>query len=250
MDSQIVPQLKAFANNLGFRGYSLLRKAFDTAKDKITNIFNKSTPTPAPRQPPSLFGKINVPILKPTFVTTTLKKLPNLIQKTTEKVINWGKWLKNVDKVIEQQTEQTEPTEVIEEQTEPTFTQKEQALQGFTRSYEIGLTSRQDPLIQLQSTRSLIKNNLLKVLNEMKGLKFTETLKIMFEKQKGDELIEKEAYFNAKPQTVTNEIEIAELLQITQQQIVNKIQQWVSEGSGWTIQSVDVIILILSNTNH
>ena len=87
MDSQTVPQLKAFVKNLRLRGYSRLRKAFD----KITNIFNKSTPTPAPRQPPSLFGKINIPILKPTVVTTTLKKLPNLIQKTTEKVINWGK---------------------------------------------------------------------------------------------------------------------------------------------------------------
>ena len=39
----------------------------------------------------------------------------------------------------------------------------------------------------------------------MKGLKFNETLKITFEKQKGDELIEKTAYFNAKPQTVTND---------------------------------------------
>ena len=238
MDSQKVP-LKAFAKSLGFRGYSRLRKAFDTAKDKITNIFNKSTPTPTPRQPPSLFGKINVPILKPTVVTTTLKKLPNLIQKTTEKVINWGKWLKNVDKVIE---EQTEPTEVIEEQiepTEPTFTRKEQALRGFTRSYEIGLTNRQDPLIQLQNTRSVIKNNLLKVLNEMKGLKFNETLKITFEKYNGDELIEDDAYFNANKRTVTNEEEIVNLLEITQQQIMNMIQRWISKGSGWTIQSID-----------
>ena len=210
------------------RNYPLLRKAFG----EITNKFGK----PLTTKPPSLFEKIKFPILKPTVVTTTLKKLPNLIRKTTQKVVNWLKWSKNVDKVIEKQTE---PTEVIEEQTEPTFTQKEQALQGFTRSYEIGLTSRQDPLIQLQSTRSLIKNNLLKVLNEMKGLKFTETFKITFEKQNGDELIKKKAYFNAKSQTVTNEIEIAELLQITQQQIVNKIQQWISEGSGWTIQSVD-----------
>ena len=241
MDSKKVP-LKAFAKSLGFRGYSRFRKAFDTAKDKITNIFNKSTPTPASKQPPNLFGKINVPILKPTVVATTLKKLPNLIQKTTKKVINWGKWLKNVDKVIEEQTEQTEPTFTQKEQTEqtePTFTQKEQALRGFTRSYEIGLTNRQDPLIQLQNTRSVIKNNLLKVLNEMKGLKFNETLKITFEKQKGDELIEKEAYFNAKPQTVTNDVDIDNLLQITQQQIVNMIQQWISEGSAWIIKSVD-----------
>ena len=246
MDLQIFPKLKAktfakaFAKNLGLRVQSRLRKALDTTKNKITNIFNKSTPTPALRQPTSLSGKIKVPILKPTVVTTTLKKLPNLIQKTTEKVINWAKWLKNVDKVIEEQTEPTfTQKEQTEEQTEPTFTQKEQAMRGFARSYQIGLINRQDPLIQLQNTRSVINNNLLKVLNEMKGLKFNETLKIMFEKQNGDKLIEKEAYFNAKPQTVTNETEIANLLQITQQQIVNMIQQWISEGSAWTIQSVD-----------
>ena len=221
MDLQIFPKLKAktfakaFAKNLGLRVHSRLRKALDTTKDKITNIFNKSTPTPALRQPPSSSGKIKVPILKPTVVTTTLKKLPNLIQKTTEKVINWGKWLKNVHKVIEQKTE--EKTEgKTEEKTEPTFTQKEQALRGFTRSYEIGLINRQDPLIQLQNTRSVIKNNLLKVLNEMKGLKFNEMLKITFEKQKGDELIEKTAYFNAKPQTVTNEEEIANFQNLDQ----------------------------------
>jgi len=125
------------------------------------------------------------------------------------------------------------------EQTEPTFTQKEQALRGFTRSYEISLVNKQDPFIQLLSTHSVVKNNLLKILNEMKGFKFNETLKITFKKHKGDELIENEVYFNTKPRTVTNEIEIAELLQITHQQIIYMIQQWIAKGSGWTIQSVD-----------
>ena len=201
---------------------------------------------PVPTQPPSLFGKvpeINVPILKPTVVTTTLKKLPNVIQKTTKNVIDWEEWLKNADKVIEEQNKKNikwrKWLENINKVAGPTFTQKEKALRGFTRSYEIGLTNRQDPLIQLQSTRSLINSNLLKILNEMKGLKFNETLKIMFEKQNGDELIKEPAYLNAEKQTVTNNTEIAELLQITQQQILNKIQKWISKGSGWTIKSVD-----------
>ena len=214
------------------------KSAKQMAKEYEENRGNyKPVPTPRTyklRQPPSLFGEvpeINVPILKPTVVTTTLNKLPNVIQKTTENVIDWEEWLKNADKAIEAMN--------MFKPTEPTFTQKEQAMRGFTRSYEISLTNRQDPLIQLHNTRSVIKNNLSKVLNEMKGLKFNETLKITFEKQNGDKLIENEAYFNAKPRTVTNEIEIAELLQITQQQIVNMIQKWISKGSGWTIQSVD-----------
>ena len=117
--------------------------------------------------------------------------------------------------------------------------QTDKALKGYTKSYEISIKNNKDPLAQMQNTRKAIEHHVIALLNEMKGLKFNETLKITFEKQKGDELIEKEAYFNAKPQTVTNEIEIDNLLQITQQQIVNMIQQWISEGSGWTIQSVD-----------
>ena len=206
------------------KNYSLLRKAFG----EISNNFGK----PIVTKPPSLFEKIKVPILKPTFVTTTLKKLPNLIRKTTQKVVNWLKWSKNVDKVIEEQTEESEPTEA-------TFTQKEKALRGFTRSYEISLTDKQDPLIQLQNTRLLIKNNLLKVLKEMKGLKFNEVLNITFEKQKGDELIEEKPYFITKKQTLTNEVEITNFLETTQQQIVNKIEQWISKGSAWIIKSVD-----------
>ena len=217
------------------RNYPLLRKAFG----EISNNFGK----PLVTKPPSLFEKIKVPILKPTFVTTTLKKLPNLIRKTTQKVVNWLKWSKNADKVIEKPTE--EPTEVIEPQTEEsepteaTFAQKEKALRGFTRSYEISLINRQDPLIQLQNTRLLIKNNLLKVLKEMKGLKFIEVLKITFEKQKGDELIEEKPYFITKKQTLTNEVEITNFLETTQQEIVNKIERWISKGSAWIIKSVD-----------
>ena len=211
------------------RNYSLLRKAFG----EISNNFGK----PLVMKPPSLFEKIKVPILKPTFVTTTLKKLPNLIRKTTQKVVNWLKWSKNADKVFEKPTE--EPTEVIEPQTEATFAQKEKALRGFTRSYEISLINRQDPLIQLQNTRLLIKNNLLKVLKEMKGLKFNEVLKITFEKQKGNELIEEKPYFNTKKLTLTNEVEITNFLETTQQEIVNKIDRWISKGSAWIIKSVD-----------
>ena len=88
-----------------------IKLLLDQKKRKLEKIIaddTKSVPTqrtkkPRPRQRPSLFGEvpeINVPILKPTVVTTTLNKLPNVIQKTTENVINWEEWLKNADKVM------------------------------------------------------------------------------------------------------------------------------------------------------
>ena len=250
MNSKTVSQLKTLARNLGSR----LRKAVNrvTGNDDLID-FTNVVPTPGrkiteTRHLPSIFGKVSnikVPILKPTIVTTTLNKLPNVIQKTSEKVIEWGEWLKNADEVIEKyNSKNATKNEIMDmfnksSHIKPTFAQKAQAIRGYTRSYEIGLTNKEDPLIQLQNTSFVIESNLLKILTEMKGFKFSEVLKITFEKQVGDESIEKTAYFNGKVQTVTNEMEIAESLRITQEQIVNKIQQWISEGSGWTIQSVD-----------
>ena len=39
--------------------------------------------------------------------------------------------------------------------------------------------------------------------------------------------------------TIINETQINEALQLSKQIILNKIAQWVSEGSGWIIKSVD-----------
>ena len=64
-------------------------------------------------------------------------------------------------------------------------------------------------------------------------------MKVTFEKNSGDEIVEKTAYFNSTPQTIINQMEIADSLQSSKQQILNKIAQWISEGSGWTIKSVD-----------
>ena len=73
----------------------------------------------------------------------------------------------------------------------------------------------------------------------MKGIKFVEALKVTFTKISDGEIIYKTAYFNSQAQTITNNLEITESLQMSKQQILNKIAIWISEGSGWTIQSVD-----------
>ena len=73
----------------------------------------------------------------------------------------------------------------------------------------------------------------------MKGIKFVETLKVTFSKMTGDGIIYKTAYFNSKAQTIINNLEIAESLKVSEQQILNFVAVWISESSGWVIQSVD-----------
>ena len=117
--------------------------------------------------------------------------------------------------------------------------QADKALIGYTKSFKIGIKNNKDPLVQLQNTRSAVKHHINTLLDEMKGLKFIETLKVTFSKAKDDGLIYKSAFFNSKSQTIINNLGISESLQTSKQQILNVIAQWISEGSGWTIQSVD-----------
>ena len=115
----------------------------------------------------------------------------------------------------------------------------DKALKGYKKSFEISIKNDKDPLVQLQNTRLAIENHITKILTSMKGLKFVETLKVTFKKQDGDGTLYKTAYFNSKPKTIINYTEINEALQLSKQQILNMIAQWISEGSGWTIESVD-----------
>ena len=117
--------------------------------------------------------------------------------------------------------------------------QTDKALKGYTKSYEISIKSNKDPLAQMQNTRKAIEHRVITLLNEMKGLKYVETLKVTFSKISDGETVIKNAYFNSTPQTIINQIEINEALQMSKQNILNLISQWISEGSGWTIQSVD-----------
>ena len=117
--------------------------------------------------------------------------------------------------------------------------QTDKALEGYTKSYKISIKNNKDLLTQMQNNRKVIEFHLNNVLSSMKGFKFVETLQVTFTKFSSDEIVTKTAYFNSKAQTTINHTEILGALQMSKQTILNKIAQWISEGSGWTIQSVD-----------
>ena len=119
------------------------------------------------------------------------------------------------------------------------ITQIQNALKNSTKSFSVDIIDNKDPLNQLTKTQKVIEHYLNKELGELKGFKYIETLKVTFEKQLEDEIITKTAYFNSKTKTLINENEINEVLQTSRQELIKAIGQWISEGSGWTIQSVD-----------
>ena len=116
---------------------------------------------------------------------------------------------------------------------------------GHAKSYEVEIQENLNPLDHFTKTEVLVESHLKDLLKTMKGFKFIETLEVTFKKRKDDpktgesEYTYKTAYFDSKAKTITNANEIGSDLSISQQEIMNTIDSWVSEGSGWTTDKID-----------
>ena len=121
----------------------------------------------------------------------------------------------------------------------PKIKKLNKALKGSTKSFIVDIIDNENPLRQLNETKIFIKKHLTKELLLLKGFKYVETLKVTLEKKQGNGITTKTAFFNSKTKTLINAMEINEVLQSSREELVKAIAQWLSEGSGWTISSVD-----------
>ena len=127
------------------------------------------------------------------------------------------------------------------------ISQVEKALKGYTKSFDVELRDKKDPLLQLQKSRRAVEYLFNNLLVQTKGFKFVETLQVKFVKYSNDKKIQKNGYFNSATDLIINETDIKLAIQASQQQILNKIVQWISEGSGWTIQSIENHYINIAN---
>ena len=127
----------------------------------------------------------------------------------------------------------------------PKIKELNQALKGHAKSYEIELQDNLKPLNHFKETRPLTGSHLEDLLKTRKGFKFIETLVVTFNKDVADsqgvklETIYKTAFFNGKAKTITKANGIGHELSMSRQEILNTIDKWVSEGSGWVIDRID-----------
>ena len=190
-----------------------------------------------------------------------------LKQKESKKVCNHEDLLNNdpfKDKVPKPITPAQKPTRRIQKPTRkpppppipqvedhiisvpvPKIKELNQALKGHEKSYGIELQDNLNPLNHFTKTEALVKSHLEDLLKDMKGFKFIEVLEVMFEKQAinsktGKRVsIYKTAFFNGKAKTITKPNDIEPELSMSRQEILNVIDKWVSEGSGWVIDRID-----------
>ena len=134
----------------------------------------------------------------------------------------------------------------------PKIKELNKALKGHAKSYEIELLDNLNPLNHFTKTRPQTQSHLEDLLKTMKGFKFNETLEVTFEKDTIDSKtgkrvsIYKTALFNGKAKIVTKVDDIEPELNMSRQEILNVIDKWVSEGSGWVIDRIDSHYLIVT----
>ena len=127
----------------------------------------------------------------------------------------------------------------------PKIKELNRALKGHAKSYEIELQDNLNPLNHFTKTRPLPESHLEDLLKTMKGFKFIETLEVTFEKDTIDSKtgkcvnIYKTAFFNGKAKAITKVDDLEPELNMSRQEILNTIDKWVSEGSGWVIDQID-----------
>ena len=112
-----------------------------------------------------------------------------------------------------------------------------QAFKGYGMSYKVEIIEKKYPIVQLKASKSSIKDLFNDLLNETKGFKYQITVKVLLKKYKHNGKIEFEpVYFNSLRKTVINH---TFRLESSFQEILYMIDVWISNGSGWTAESIE-----------
>ena len=111
------------------------------------------------------------------------------------------------------------------------------AFRRYAKSFSIEIIDSKDPLIQLNSSKPSIKDLFKNLLYEMKRFKYQITMNISLSKEKTNGDTEySSVYFNSITKTV---ISLDFNLDKSFEEILYRIDNWINEGSGWIIDSIN-----------
>ena len=153
-----------------------------------------------------------------------LKNFLFIINKPIEKPN--VKRLKNIDRLVELRF--YEQLSVIK---------TDQAFRGYAMSYKVEIIERKDRMVQLEASKSSIKDLSSDLLNETKRFKYQITVNVLLKRYKLNGEIEfAPVYFNSLTKTVTNH---RFKLENSFQEIFYMIDVWINKGSDWTVESIE-----------
>ena len=110
------------------------------------------------------------------------------------------------------------------------------AFSGYAQSYKIEIVDKKDDVIQLKASEIVIKELFKDLLIELKGFKYHIALAVLLSKVKNSGEVEySPVYFNSLTKTV---IGFDYKLDQAFQEIIYRLDNWISHGSGWTVEEI------------
>ena len=123
------------------------------------------------------------------------------------------------------------------------ISRNERALRGYAETYKVEIINNRNLSDSLSVSKNSIKNLFDELLREKRGFKYY--LKITLKKRVNDnEFDPKTLYFNSLIKTVINR---RYHLNDSFEEILNLLDIWINEGSGWIIDKIEGIYVNISN---
>ena len=111
-------------------------------------------------------------------------------------------------------------------------------------SYKVEIVDKKDLIVQLQASKSSIKDLLNDLLNETKGFKYHIKVKVLLKKYRSNGEIEfAPVYFNSSTKTIINR---RYKLDQSFQETLYRIDAWINRGSGWIIELTELQYINIS----
>ena len=120
------------------------------------------------------------------------------------------------------------------------------AFSGYARSYKIEIVV---VIFQLKFCEISIKKLFRDLLVELKGFKYQITLAVLLSKVKNDGEVEySPVYFNSLTKAVidSNKFKLYQAFQ----EIIYRLENWISHGSGWVVSEIISEFLNVSSYYH
>ena len=110
------------------------------------------------------------------------------------------------------------------------------AFSGYAQSYKVEIADKKDVIVQLKSSKMVIKDLFKDLLVEMKGFKYQITLYLLLSKVKSNNKTEyRSVYFNSLTKTVIGK---KYFLDQCFNEIIHRLENWISSGSGWKVDNI------------
>ena len=110
------------------------------------------------------------------------------------------------------------------------------AFSGYVQSYKIEIVDKRDVVFQLKASEISIVELFKDLLIELKGFKYQITLAVLLSKVKNSGSIEySPVYCNSLTKTVINN---KFGLDQSFQEIIHRLDNWISHGSSWVVEEI------------